>query len=330
MFYKKYIASFIFSFLSCCVIFLLLVSSQVGIATENTRTRHDFYAVKSRIVHSVNRKKLLPIAGSNSLFGISCKMIYEATKFACTNGGTSADLGIHHILYNARSWAKPGDIVILPLEYLHYQNSSGLNQQLIEYVFAYDMNYFKKVNITTKLSMIGGISFETLTKNIKSSLKNKKHHNKQSQLSTSSTNQTAYGYINKYGDRTDYTEKLNHIDNIKPMKTYGYIENTSGMKTIRKFVEWCKLNDVQVFAAWPNTIYFNVYQEEDKQQYFQSIKDFYENIKVPVLGKPEDFMYDKSMFYDTSYHLNTKGRSQSTQKLIDLLKPYLKEIIIDK
>lgn len=330
MSYKKYIISFICSILSCCLIFFLLVSFQVGIATENTRTRHDFYTVKSRIVHSVNRKKLLPIAGSNSLFGISCKMIYEATKFACTNGGTSADLGIHHILYNARSWAKPGDIVILPLEYLHYQNYNQLNQQLIEYVFAYDMNYFKKLDITTKLSMIGGISFETLIKNIKSSLKDKKHHNKQSQLSTSSTNQTAYGYINKYGDRTDYTEKLNHIDNIKPMKTYGYIKNTTGMKTIREFVEWCKLNNIQVFAAWPNTIYFDVYQEEDKQQYFQSLKDFYENIKVPVLGKPEDFMYDKSMFYDTIYHLNTKGRSESTQKLIDLLKPYLKEINIDK
>ncbi|MEM6403638.1 MAG: hypothetical protein AAF757_26010 [Cyanobacteria bacterium P01_D01_bin.116] len=282
------------------------------------------------MVNSVNRQKLLPIAGSNASFGISCKMIYEATEFPCINGGTSVDLGIHHILDNARSWAKPGDIVILPLEYLHYQYSGGPNQQLIEYVFAYDMNYFKKVDTITKLSMIGGISFETLIKNFRYSIQQKKHHNKQNQPSTTLTNQTAYGYINKYGDRTDYTEKLNHIDQIKPMKTYGYIENTGGMKIIRKFAEWCKLNDIQVFAAWPNTIWFDVYQDPDKQKYFQSLKDFYKKIKVPILGKPEDFMFDKSMFYDTIYHLNTKGRYQSTQKLIDLLKPHLKEIKIDK
>jgi hypothetical protein len=34
-------------------------------------------------------------------------------------------------------------------------------------------------------------------------------------------------------------------------------------------------------------------------------------------------MYDKSMFYDTNYHLNDQGRRRRTEQLIDLLKPYV-------
>ena len=37
-------------------------------------------------------------------------------------------------------------------------------------------------------------------------------------------------------------------------------------------------------------------------------------------------MYDKSMFYDTRYHLNDVGVRQRTQQLLDLLNPYLKDI----
>ncbi|NEO00101.1 MAG: hypothetical protein F6K50_32935 [Moorea sp. SIO3I7] len=78
-----------------------------------------------------------------------------------------------------------------------------------------------------------------------------------------------------------------------------------------------------MIATWPNTIWFDVYQEPRQQYFFKSIEHFYQRLGVTILGKAEDFMYDKSMFYDTSYHLHDLGVNHRTQQLIDLIKPYL-------
>ena len=58
----------------------------------------------------------------------------------------------------------------------------------------------------------------------------------------------------------------------------------------------------------------------------QNIKKFYNSIDVPVLGSYSEFMYDKSMFFDTVYHLNDRGRRYRTRQLIKLLQPYLSKM----
>ncbi|AOY82893.1 hypothetical protein BJP36_26265 [Moorena producens JHB] len=78
-----------------------------------------------------------------------------------------------------------------------------------------------------------------------------------------------------------------------------------------------------MIATWPNTICFDVYQEPRQQNFFKSIEYFYQRLGVPMLGNPEDFMSDKSMFYDTSYHLHDLGVNHRTKQLIDLIQPYL-------
>ena len=37
------------------------------------------------------------------------------------------------------------------------------------------------------------------------------------------------------------------------------------------------------------------------------------------VGNPRNFMYDKSLFFDTEYHLSAEGRTLHTRKLIALL-----------
>ena len=95
------------------------------------------------------------------------------------------------------------------------------------------------------------------------------------------------------------------------------------MKAIKNFVDWSLKNNINLIATWPNTFWFEAYQEQQAKEFFQSINDFYQTIKVPLLGNYRYFMYDKSMFYDTSYHMNDKGVRYRTKQLIDLLQPIL-------
>ena len=56
---------------------------------------------------------------------------------------------------------------------------------------------------------------------------------------------------------------------------------------------------------------------------FLTIKDFWQNLDVPMIGMPEDSMLTAEFFHDTYYHLNSKGVKIRTKKLIDNLKPQL-------
>jgi hypothetical protein len=54
----------------------------------------------------------------------------------------------------------------------------------------------------------------------------------------------------------------------------------------------------------------------------------FENFKnildIPVLGYPNDFVFEDTLFYDTHYHLNKDGRIINTNKIIKILHDVIK------
>ncbi|NET83883.1 MAG: hypothetical protein F6J94_18735 [Moorea sp. SIO1F2] len=302
------------------IIFLFAVLLQIGTPTESSRWIDEIYTIKSNIANSIKKPKLVIVSGSNALFGISCSQIHEETLVSCINGGTHAGLGIDYILTRAHSWLKSGDLVLLPLEYTHYTYDGKPSNVLTDYVLARDPKYLLSLNLTDQVRLISGISFKRVEQGIVAKFKTPQRINSGYQSKT----------INDYGDETanrkaDMTQQqIKAIAKITPNdKIYESINSSHGMSSIIKFINWCASHNIKVIATWPNTVWFDVYQEPKQQEFFKSIEYFYKRHGVLILGKPEDFMYDKSMFYDTDYHLHDLGVNQRTKQLIDLIKPYL-------
>ncbi len=343
MAYLRYLRSILFGFLLGCILFLLAVFYQIGAPTEGNNGFDELFTSKSHIANSLKTPKLVVVAGSNALYGISCKTLHEETSMPCVNGGTGAGVGVDYVLYRARSWLKPRDIVLLPLEYEFYKDDGTPSNLLVNYVFSRDPKYLLSVDIITQIRLIGGISFERLKQGVVAKL------NPTQPRETDKRYKNVPQYLNEYGDRIDNQEGELSEDNLKYFKSFletdihkrikliddelkknynsGFLQTTYGIKSINKFVEWCKINNIQVIATWPNTLWFDGYKEPQQQNFFQSIEKFYKSISVPILGKPEDFMYsDRSIFFDTIYHLNDKGVRYRNQQLLTLLQPYLQEI----
>ncbi|HBL14339.1 MAG TPA: hypothetical protein DD379_23720 [Cyanobacteria bacterium UBA11162] len=320
--YIRYFRSILIGLSLSSLLFLLLVLSQLGAPTESSRWNSEIYAIKSRIAKSIQTPKLVIVGGSNVLFGISCQMLHEQTKIPCVNGGTLLGLGPDYLFTVARSWLKPGDLVLLPLEYEQYQDNGIPTSDLIDYVLARDYNYLLSTDLVTKIRLIGGISYPRLTRGILAKIKPPQPQTTGFQSKT----------LNEYGDETnlqqsDISEEMTKkVAAIKPMQIGGYISSSHGMDSIAKFVKWCETNHIKVVATWPNTIWFEDYNTPSKQELFRSIEHFYHTINVPVLGQPRDFMYDKSLFWDTIYHLNDRGVHHRTKQTIDLLTPSLKSL----
>jgi hypothetical protein len=246
-------------------------------------------------------------------------MIQADTGEACVNGGTNAGLGVDYILWQARSLVKPKDIVILPLEYESYIDNGIPKNQVIDYVFSRDLKYLSSVDLITQIRFISGISFERL----KIGILAKSNPPQPSKAGYQSETINDYGDETKNRERDRTIDQINDLDQAKPSPIAGYLKSSQGMKSVKNFIDWCRKNDIEVIAAWPNTVNFPVYQEQAQQEFFQSIKDFYKRMKVPILDNPKNAMYDKSMFYDSIYHLNDRGQRYRTKQLIDLLQPYL-------
>ncbi len=320
MAYLRYFKSIFSGLLISCLIFLFAVLFQIGAPTESSRWTDEIYAIKSNIANSIETPKLVIVAGSNALFGISCSQINKETFVSCLNGATYAGLGIDYILTRARSWLKPGDLVLLPLEYEHYTDDGKPTAALIDYLLARDPKYLLSLNLINQFRFISGIPLKRVQEGIVVKFKTPQPWNSYYQSEN----------INEYGDETgnrkaDITQKeIKAIAKINSNNKIGKsLTSSQGISRIIKFINWCENHNIKVIATWPNTIWFDVYKEPREQEFFQSIEQLYQRLGVPVIGKPEDFMYDKSMFYDTSYHLHDLGVNLRTKQLIDLIQPYL-------
>lgn len=315
MLYKKYLKSVVVSFLVSSIFFGIAALYQIGAPTESSRWLYEVDKIKTSFANSITTPKLLIVSGSNSLFGISSRMVTEETGIPAVNAGIHAGFGSNYILYRARLLAKAGDTVLLPLEYELYSSSAKPSDILVDYVFAHDPKY-----LLTHPWFIAFLSFERLT------------HGIYAKFHTPPRVDIGYQYrfINASGDAAANQEgnitmkERKKLDAATPIKIkqkliYGSFENRS----IKEFSDWCHKNKIRLIATWPSTIWFECYKEPGYQEFFLSIQKFYTSIDVPVLGKYTDFMYDKSMFYDTVYHLNDRGMRHRTRQLIDLLQPYL-------
>jgi hypothetical protein len=302
-----------------CIIFLLVVFYQIGAPTETSRWIDEIYTIKSSIANSIKTPKLVVVAGSNVLFGISCQMINEATELPCVNAGTHAGLGLDYILNRVHSLVKPGDIVLLSLEYELYQDNGIPSVQLIDYVFSRDPKYLLAVDFIKQTYFITWISYDRLGIGIAAKLKPPQP------LTVGYQSQN----LNRYGDETsnlksNLTEiQKEMLEQSKPLKADVNIVTGYAKQSIRNFIKWCGNKQIKVLVTWPGTIWFETYREKKKLDFFDSLEYFYRQQDISILGKPIDFMYNKSMFYDTSYHLNQQGVHQRTQQVINLLRPYL-------
>ena len=320
----KYLKSIIISFLVCCLIYTGLVALQVGAPTASSKVRYITNLIKSDLVdrYSKDANKFTIISGSNALEGISCDIIRDRLKINCVNAATTVSLDVEYILYQARKWVKPGDVVLLPLEYEFFAYNGIPNQGIVDYTFARDFNYFKWTDWATKLRLLGGVTYARLAKGLQARNKPESTLDLQSQAKL----------LNQYGDFIANKEAqmspelIAQRDNFQPLNslaTGNYIKKSKGLAVIKSFVEDCQKKNVTVLATWANMVRFEAYQQPNSQAYLQSIKDFYQGLNVPILGTPETAMYDISLFFDSPYHLHDRGVKIRTEEFVKTLTPYI-------
>ena len=303
-----------------------------------------FYAYKNKQMYEsqIMKKKILIVSGSNALFGMDAKQIESSTGVPTVNLGVHAGLGIDYILYQAKKTLKPGDIVLLPLEFSLYHQSKDdqllSNTLLRKYIISYDHDYLSQLGLIEKLKVIlypSGISQEDIDA-IAAILKNESPFDKNRVysriLERVHTGKCYTGIsLNRNGDETCNIGK-SPTEDIKNKKLIDPVLNkpidTSG--SIRDFCIYAKKHKITVIPLYPALLFNLNYDSNNYKIYFSQIKTFWLEQGFLFQDSPSQSFLEEKMMFNTIYHPNDKGRTLRTENVINLLKNHLSEPNVGK
>jgi hypothetical protein len=320
-FYKKFCILFVFGTIISAAGWVGLVYFQLGVPTESTRWIYELVSKKNYYASKIDTPKIIIASGSNSLFGVSARKIENELKIPAINTAVHAGLELEYILHQVKGIAKSGDIIILPLEYEHYNydspSRSPYSETIIDYLISRDTKYFKQKSYIDKAQIIFGMNNERWLKGIKAKFLPDKQSDSGYQSDT----------VDEYGDETaNIGEKeIKNITHLGPTNILlaGIHPKTKSWMHLSDFVLWCRENNISLVAAYPSILYNDVYFLPKAAETAMQIHEFWTLNNIPVLGRYDEFVYERKFFYDTFYHLNDVGREQHTRRLIFHLKDLL-------
>jgi len=315
----KFMIAFFGTLFCCLLVWCGLVFGQSGNPTRMSQWIWDAYKKKQNISSKIVTKKIVVVAGSNALFGVDSKIVSHAFKMPVLNYGVNAGIELPLTLYEAKKVIRSSDIVLMPLEFDMYSYDGTAGVQMIDYLFSREPSFFWELSLYEQFYMLWHMDVQRVYRGY-------------FYRGGKRVVRGLYGshHIDENGDQINTTLKYKkkwmedalkkHM--LNPEK-YGesFDRNALGWKYLQKFVKWCKARDARVIFM-PSTLM-------KSESYFRNAKEkwFYENLANEVrkkgfvyVGKPYEYMYDISNYFNTNFHLTNKARKMRTLQMVQDLK----------
>lgn len=305
MSYKKFTGYLIMAFLFAVIIFQpLLFLMNFGGLTQREKYLDEWIGYKKAVSSAIESPKIVLLSGSNTLFGIDAEHMEQDLGIPVVNMGLHAGMG-EYIFAVCKPLLKPGDVVILPLEYDYYQ-LKRLRGEGLAYVTNYDTTYFKELPYLEQLKLLYSYDSRDMGRDLLNRLINKK------------SEESKIYSVKNFDTRGDIRSNVVEDSRMQPPSRYKQVfsednvPNEKSAGVIGDFVKWCHLHEVKVYAAWPSYLCYSCnFNEKDKVK-VEQIERFWQSEGVEIVGNFQDTLFPAELFFDTDYHLNDAGRKIRT------------------
>jgi hypothetical protein len=230
------------------------------------------------------------------------------------------------MLYEAQRVAKPGDTVLLVLEYELY-NHGKLDRDssdvlLLDYIVARAPDYyFHGLSRAEQWNVFMFTSNERVIQGLKNRWEPERPHAPMSIYDVRE--------LNEWGDETHHVKTNRPAERgyvLKPRSELAYglsKKHEAAFAVIQSFSRWAQASHIRVLATYPNLCDQPEYHGPAARQAAQTIKDCFARLDVPVVGNYTDALFPADQFFDTYYHLTEEAALERTRRLSAQLKPYL-------
>ncbi len=315
---------FAFGFLGavfiCFLVWCGAVFGQMGNPTAMSQWVWDVYSKKIAMSEKIDGRKIVIVAGSNALFGVDSGMLEDAFGVRVLNFGVNAGVELPLTLHIARRVINRGDVVLMPLEYPMYSYDGRAGVQMVDYLLSRESLFFWELGWYEKFYLLWHVDV-------------KRVYGGYFFKGGVAVSGGVYGahHVDENGDQIDTSVEFRDkrmwgdvLRNDKNPEHYGaeFSEDALGWKYLDEFVRWCEKHGARVIFMPSTLMRSESYFSEPKERWF------YENIAGEVrkrgwefVGEPYEYMYERSEYFNTNYHLVDRARGvRSRRMVVDLLR----------
>jgi len=312
---RRFLLGLLMGCLGFGIAWVALVAGQLGRPFVNNLWVEGAYAKKLARAASVPTPKLVVVAGSGAMFGIDSSQLEQAFGRPVVNLGVNAGILSPYLLIYARQAVKPGDWVLLPLEYPLYHDRFEVNQVYLEYWLSHPVVY--GLNPVRLARLLALTPLERVVQGYRG-------------VPQGFRVAGLYGaqHLDERGDQTlsrreERSPELFAGALHSPVQRYGAQATAlnGSWKLWQNFArEVERAGGCAVFVP-PAMLDRQAYHEDPVERaFYEGLPAQAQSQGLSYLGRPLDFMYPADDFFDTNYHLTAEARQRHTARLIALLR----------
>ena len=284
---------------------------------------HDLAPIINKTLRLEKTKppRIILLGGSGLVVGIDSPALEKTFKIPVVNMGLWAGFGLKFLIEVVKPYIQPGDILVIIPEYGTLKTTSimDINEESRKWFFLVSPQG-KLIYRDNKKALLKD-QFLLFQLKAQGFLRNLIQFRLSSFFNPGSPQYS--GKFNENGDiRNDpFVKRL-----PKDLEGFETRFNLSLEERVFTF-----LNDFYSYVESKGGKAYLIYSclpQEEYQRNEDEIKkleeSFKNNLKIPVLGNPKDFLYPYTYFSNTINHLANTGKSERTQKIIRLLQSKIK------
>ena len=316
----KLISAFIFGLIIANVIWKISLNFVSDKPVPDAIFSSSIIDLKEKIlIKNKNHKKIVVLGGSNVAFGIDSIAIERELGMKAINFGCMAGIGPEILLSKIKQHITSGDIVFFCWEYGLYRfKRTESNFTYLNLIFGPCSEQRNGFPIFDQIKL----SLTYPTSRIRTSVAVAYNPFVSPHIFRCSWDFDEYGNVRSIQEQKVREKELVNSPLSALMTELTITDDVKEILT--EFVHSSRNNNIKVLSTWPNT-FFNPKYINNKvvEENYITIKNFWQNLDVPMIGMPQDSMLTAEFFHDTYYHLNSKGVETRTKKLIENLKPQM-------
>ena len=303
---------FVAGLLAAVALWLGLLVGEIGMPTRGSLWMHQLFTAKHDAVARVDGPKLVVTGGSGVLYSVRARDLSRELGIPVVNGGLHAGLGRQYILHEVRKLVRPGDTLVLALEYELYVSDEH-DATLLDYLVSYDPGYLFRMDGRERLHDVLALPFARLANPY---------------LGKVFGGFTPWPfYLTAEGDVLGNNSVMK-LDYMRQNLAVGFPDigapTPAARDDLRAFAEWARANGVRVLTIHPVSVFRDAYLEDPRYaQAFEKLAALHQSLGIPYLDGWMDSLMHSGLFFDTVYHTTELGSAIRTRHLARLLRPYV-------
>jgi len=306
-------------FFKCMVLTVLVFITEIILGITYLGHRNSYlmaHVDKIDRLQNLNSPKLILVGDSNLAFGVDSELMQYSLKTPTVNMGLHGGIGLRLMLSEVKPYINRNDTIMITPTFQHF---SGLldGEAALALLLINDPKTI--LSLSSFRQIITMIKALPVAINKADSVFTRHGRMDRKEVEVYSR----YGF-NKYGDVVSHlNQERQHLTDTKVL---NFESNSSWdfrrtVQVLNDFHQYVNGRGAKVFYLYPSI------REPDYKLSKNDITSFHKTLAVsmtiPVLGSPEDYVFNEDLFFDTAFHLNEKGRYIRTMRIIQALKTAL-------